>query len=311
MAPMAGITNLPFRLMVKRLGAALVTTEMISAVGLVRGQKKTRDYLRTHPEERPLAVQIFGTQPDMMAEAARIAVEAGAAIIDINLGCPAKKVLRAGAGGALLRNPVRVKEILSAVRLSCPVPLTVKMRAGWSPSEPVACQIAKLAEDCGADAVTVHPRYVTQGFSGHADWDLIAKVKECLRIPCIGNGDVFHPGLAIDMKNRTGCDGVMVGRAAIGNPWIFRQILELERGAPLQEPTLLERKALLMEHFRHLSEFSGEHRAAKMMRGLLIWYTRGLPNSSRFRGSINRIKDLSTLISAMDQYFSLLEVNNN
>ncbi|RLF56350.1 MAG: tRNA dihydrouridine synthase DusB, partial [Thermoplasmata archaeon] len=194
MAPMAGITNLPFRLMVKRLGAALVTTEMISAVGLVRGQKKTRDYLRTHPEERPLAVQIFGTQPDMMAEAARIAVEAGAAIIDINLGCPAKKVLRAGAGGALLRNPVRVKEILSAVRLSCPVPLTVKMRAGWSPSEPVACQIAKLAEDCGADAVTVHPRYVTQGFSGHADWDLIAKVKECLRIPCIGNGDVFHPG---------------------------------------------------------------------------------------------------------------------
>ena len=307
MAPMAGITSLPFRLIVKKLGAGLVTTEMISAEGLIRGQKTTLSYLKSHPDERPLSVQIFGSKPEVMARAAGIVVKAGANIVDINMGCPVKKIIKTGAGGALLRSPQRVKEIVTAVRRSCQVPLTVKIRAGWSTDKSVAVETALLIEDCGADAVTIHPRFVKQGFSGKADWNIIADVKEQLKIPVIGNGDVLDPSLALQMKGQTGCDGVMIGRGAIGNPWIFKQILDLEDGRAIRQPGLHERRTLIMEHFRLLSVSIGEHRAAKTMRGLLLWYTKGLPHSGRFRGLITRIKDWNTLISALDQYFSTLE----
>ncbi|MDY6972350.1 MAG: tRNA dihydrouridine synthase DusB [Thermodesulfobacteriota bacterium] len=311
MAPMAGITNLPFRLIVKKMGAGLVTTEMVSAMGLALAHKRTLAYLKGHPDEGPLSVQLFGFKPEIMAAAAEVVVEAGADIVDINMGCPSRKIVKTGAGGALMRTPQKAKEIVSAVRRVCPVPLTVKLRAGWSPDQPVACEIAQLMEDCGADAVTVHPRFVTQGFSGRADWDIIAKVKERIRIPVIGNGDVFDPFCAFDMKRQTGCDGVMIGRGARGNPWIFRQILELQNGLPLRRPGLQERRAVIMQHFRLLTLSLDEARAARVMRGLLLWYTKGLPLSGRFRGTMTRIEDLDTLISALDHFFSALEHRNS
>jgi len=306
MAPMAGITNLPFRLMVKRLGAGLVTTEMVSAMGLALGQKKSVEYLKTHPSEKPLAIQIFGAKPHIMARAAQMVVEAGADLVDINMGCPTKKVVKTGAGASLLRDLKKVGDIVSAVRLACPVPLTVKIRSGWSPERPVACDIARVIEDYGADAITVHPRFASHGFSGRADWTLIGKIKEQVRIPVIGNGDVLEPSHALKMRNISGCDGVMIGRGAIGNPWIFNQILHLERGLPVPKPNLSERRTAIMEHFHLLSSYMGEQRAALAMRGLLLWYTKGLPHSNRFRGSITRIKDLESLNSTMDDYFSTL-----
>jgi len=307
MAPMAGITNLPFRRIAKRLGAGLVTTEMVSAMGLVMGKKKTHAYLTSHPDEMPLAVQLFGSEPEVMAAAAQIVVDAGAHLIDINMGCPAKKVVKTGAGGALLRNPKRIKAVLSAVRGVCPVPLTVKIRTGWSPTQADAEEIALLAEDCGADAVTVHPRFVTQGFSGQAAWPIISKVKKRVKIPVIGNGDVSSPALAKKMKEQTKCDGVMIGRAAVGNPWIFKHILELENGHQIRQPPLSERRSIVLEHFRLLSLLMGESRAAKNMRGLLLSYTKGLPLSRRFRSNFTSINDIGTLISALDHYFSALE----
>jgi len=307
MAPMSGITNLPFRLIVKKLGAGLVTSEMISAMGLVMGKKKTCEYLKSHPAESPLAVQIFGSRPDVMAAAAEIAVDAGAGILDLNMGCPAKKVLKTGAGGALLRDVQNIREIVTSVRKRCPIPLTVKIRTGWSSTQAAAGEIALLLEDCGADAVTVHPRFVTQGFSGHADWKVISEVKERVKIPVIGNGDITSPELARKMKDETGCDGVMIGRAAVGNPWIFKQILEMESGKALSRTPLLERRALIQEHFRLLAFQKGEISAAKKMRGLLLAYTKGLPGSRHFRSTFTGITDLVTLTSALESYFSTLE----
>jgi len=311
MAPLAGITNLPFRIIVKNLGAGLVTTEMISAKGLTLGHQRTFNYLKSHPDEKPLSVQIFGPDSDVMVAAAQIAIENGADIIDINMGCPARKVVKTGSGSNLLRVPQRAREIVSAVRRVCSVPLTVKIRAGWSPDQPVALEIARIIEDCGADAITIHPRYATQGFSGHADWSIIAKVKSHLKIPVIGNGDVFSPSLAIEMKQQTVCDGVMIGRGAVGNPWIFKQTLEMAKGHEITPPGLAERRALIMEHFRLLSLDMGEPKASKVMRGLLLRYTKGLPNSSRFRGTFTGIKSLESLMAALDSYFTELEKSSN
>ena len=306
MAPMSGITNLPFRRIVKRLGAGLVSTEMVSAMGIDRRQEKTFRYLKSDPEERPLSVQIFGADPHVMAEAGRMIVDAGADLVDINMGCPARKVVKTGSGGALLRSPDRVRDIVSAVRAVCPVPLTVKIRAGWSPDQPIACDIARIVEDCGADAITIHPRFVTQRFSGNADWDIISQVKSKIGIPAIGNGDVCSPSRALDMMRQTGCDGVMIGRGAIGNPWIFRQILDLDKGLNPRPPELWERREIILGHFSLLVDLMGEERAAKVMRGLLLWYTKGLPYSSRFRAAFTGVHDLDTMMAAMEAYFSLL-----
>ena len=307
MAPMAGITNLPFRLMVKKLGAAMVTTEMISAMGLIRGQKKTLNYLKTHPDEKPLAIQIFGSKSEAMARAAEMVVEAGANIVDINMGCPVKKVIKTGAGGALLRTPQKVKEIVSTVRKACPAPLTVKIRAGWAADEPVAVETARIIEDCGADAITVHPRFVKQGFSGNADWTIIAEVKEQLKIPVIGNGDVFKPSYALQMKRQTGCDGVMIGRGAIGNPWIFPQVLALIIGDKISSPDISERFEVMTKYLRSSVRCFGEERACRIMRSHLGWFVKGLRYSSRFRQSIKQIATEEEALLLIKEYRNFLE----
>jgi tRNA-dihydrouridine synthase B len=307
MAPMAGYTHLPFRLLIKRLGAGLVMTEMVSAMGLVMGQRKTREYLQTHPDEKPLGVQIFGSDPDVMSRASVIASEAGADLVDINMGCPVRKVVKTGAGASLLRDLKKVADVVSSVRRACPLPLTVKIRAGWSPKEPVACEIARIVEDCGADAVTVHPRFASQDLSTPAQWDWIARVKEQVGIPVIGNGDVFEPSLALEMKDRTFCDGIMIGRGALRNPWIFSQTISLKQGEAVKQPGLKERRAFILDHFHLLSGTLGEKKAAPAMRGVLLSYTRGLPYSGHFREQLSQIRDSDTLAQAIDGYFSTLE----
>lgn len=307
LAPMAGVTSLPFRMMARGMGADLVFSEMVSAMGLTLNSAKTRVLLKSHPSERPLAVQIFGSRPDAMAKAACISAEAGADMIDINMGCPVKKVTKTGAGACLMRDPDTAQEIVKAVRLSCNLPVTVKIRSGWSPDRQNACEMAAMMEDCGVDAITVHPRFATQGYSGRADWGLIARVKQEVGIPVIGNGDINSPSDALMMERETGCDGLMIGRAAVRNPWIFRQILQLEKGLPVHEPDISERRSLIMEHYNFLSYVMEEHSAALRMRGLLLSYTKGLPGSSRFRDKFTKIKDVHSLIESMDDYFSSLE----
>jgi tRNA-dihydrouridine synthase B len=306
LAPMAGYTNLGFRLTIKKLGAGLVTTEMVSAMGLTLNHGKTLDYLKSHPDEKPLAVQIFGSEPAVMARACEIAADHGADLIDINMGCPVRKVVKTGAGASLLRDKGRIAAVLQAVRKACPLPLTVKIRTGWSPLEAVACEVAQVAEDCGADAITIHPRFATQAFSSPANWSWIKKVKETVKIPVIGNGDVFDAPAALRIKAETGCDGVMIGRGAVRNPWIFKQIQNLKQGLPVAEPRWEDRKSFLMDHYGFLCESMNEKNAALTMRGILISFTKGLPNSSRLRASVSRIVNKETLYAITNEYFSEL-----
>jgi nifR3 family TIM-barrel protein len=307
MAPMSGRTNLPFRLIVKKMGAGLVTTEMVSAVGLSRGQGKTRTYLASQPYERPVAAQIFGSDPDAMAVSAGIVEEAGMALVDINMGCPVKKVVKTGSGAALMRDEKKVSEIISAVRKKTNLPVTAKIRAGWSPEEANALKIARIIEDCGADGISIHPRFAKQGFSGKADWSLIGRIKEALRIPVMGNGDVTEPSLALQMRRSTGCDGVMIGRAALTNPWIFRQVLDMEEKGSFVDPGLEEKHHLIIEHFTLLVEHLGEKWATNLMRGLVLLYTKKLPKKRFLKERIPAIKGKEALIALLNDYFAHLK----
>jgi tRNA-dihydrouridine synthase B len=307
LAPMSGRTNLPFRLIVKKMGAGLVSTEMISAIGLSRGQAKTRTYLDTHPKEKPVSAQLFGCGPDTMAASARIVEGEGLDVLDINMGCPVKKVVRTGSGAALMRDAGKVAKVLAAVRRSTNLPLTVKIRAGWSPQEANALEIARVIEDSGADGISIHPRFASQGFSGKADWPLIGRIKKAVKIPVIGNGDITNPSLAFKMRVDTNCDGVMIGRASLSNPWIFAQILEMEEKGSFATPGPDERYRLIREHYDLCTGYFGEKRATHIMRGLLLLYIKGLPNGRYVKRSISEMDGREMLLGVLDTYFGCLK----
>ncbi len=305
-APLAGITNLPMRLLAKRAGCALVCSEMISAHGLAYGSAKTLRLMDSRPEEKPLSIQIFGSDEAIMAQAARMAEAAGADLIDINCGCSVRKILKSGSGSALMREPRKAAGIFEAVRRAVSIPVTVKMRSGWDATGREALELAHVTEDCGLDAVTLHPRTARQGFGGRADWSLIARVKQSVGIPVIGNGDIATAEDAVRMLDQTGCDGVMVGRAAFGNPCLFSQILDRLSGRPERTVTATDRIAMMRQYLRASVAYYGETHACYMMRSRLGWFVKGLPRATSFRASIRQISSESQALQLIEDYEDLL-----
>jgi nifR3 family TIM-barrel protein len=305
-APLAGISNLPMRLLAKEAGCGLVCSEMTSAYGLVYKSQKTKQMMDSLSEEKPLSVQIFGSDPSIMAEAAKMVAASGVDIVDINFGCSVKKIIKNGSGVALMKEPEQSEKILKAVRRSVRIPLTIKIRTGWDNSGTQAFALAERAEACGVDAIAVHPRTATQGFGGRADWSIIAAIKNRVQIPIIGNGDIITAEDAVKMQAQTGCDAVMIGRAAIGFPWIFSQVLACMRGetAPSVDPQ--HRFAIMKRYLRHSVEYIGEETACRMMRSRLCWFVKGLPNSSQFRKSITHIASEKEALDLIERYQELL-----
>ena len=305
LAPLAGITNLPFRLMAKEEGCGLVCSEMLSANGLVYKSHKTRQMLQSTPQEKPLSVQIFGTDPDIMADAAAIVESTGADILDINFGCSVKKVVKTGSGVALMKTADTAEAVLKAVRKSIRIPMTIKIRTGWDRSGEQAINIARIAETCGVDAIAVHPRTATQQFSGRADWSVIKAVKETISIPVIGNGDIFSADDAVAMLTETGCDAIMIGRKAIGNPEIFSQVHSRMAGSEVVEEDLSKRFNRMLRYLNMSVEYLGEELACRMMRSRLGWFVKGMRNNSKFRESIKHLgseQEGIELIRAYQEY---------
>jgi tRNA-dihydrouridine synthase B len=305
LAPMAGITDFPFRLICKELGAGLVFSEMVSVEALIREHRRTRSMLHTNPAERPVVFQIFGSRPESMAEAARIVSQGDVDFIDVNMGCPVPKVVKSGAGSALLLDIGLAKAILSAVVDASKVPVTVKIRTGWDMKSIIAVDLARAAQDAGIAAVTVHGRTKVQGFSGHADWSMIKAVKESVSIPVIGNGDVHSADDAKRMMDDTGCEGVMIGRAIQGNPWIFREARHyLKEGIVPSPPSHEERKALMLRHLNDMVRLVGDTTGIREMRKHLCWYTRGLPDGAGFRARVNHLSGVEEVKREIEDYFN-------
>ena len=296
LAPMAGVTDLPFRLLCKEQGCGLMYTEMVSAKALLYKNRNTKPLLETRPEEEPVAVQLFGSDPEIMSEMALQLEEGPYAIIDVNMGCPVPKIVNNGEGSALMKDPKLAEQILTAMVKKLHKPVTVKFRKGFNDSNINAVEFAKMAESCGVAAVAVHGRTREQYYSGKADWDIIRQVKEAVSIPVWGNGDVFTPEDAKRMKEETGCDGIMVARGAKGNPWLFKRILHyLETGELLPPPTAEEVKKMIVRHGTLQTEFRGEEIAMREMRKHVAWYTAGFPHSSALRNDINQVETLEEL----------------
>ncbi len=299
LAPLAGISDSAFRAVCRSWGAGFTVSEMVSAEGLIRRQKKTITLMRFTPEERPYGIQLFGRNPDSLAEAARIAAESQPDFIDLNCGCPARKVVRRGEGGAMTEDLPHLTKVFRAMREAVELPLTVKFRTGLTSEEPVAVETAKAAEDCGFDAVTVHARTLKQGFKGVADWERIAEVKRAVKIPVIGNGDITCADDARRMFEVTGCDLVMVGRGAFGQPWIFRQIAEGFAGISPEA-----RLDTVLRHYRLILADKGEYVGVREMRKHLGWYSKRLPGAADFRRRVMTLESPDAVIAEIEGFFS-------
>ena len=296
LAPMAGVTDLPFRLLCKEQGAGLLCTEMISAKAIHFKNKNTKSLMRILPEERPVSLQIFGSEPDLMAEIAAQIEDEPFDILDINMGCPVPKVVNNQEGSALMKNPKLVGEIVSKMASAIKKPLTVKIRKGFTEGSVNAVEIAKIIEASGAAAIAVHGRTREQYYAGKADWDIIRQVKEAVSIPVIGNGDVNSPESAKRLIEETGCDGIMIGRAARGNPWIFGRINRfLETGVKEEEPGVQEVKEMILKHARLQIEYKGEYTGMREMRKHVAWYTAGMPHSASVRRQVNEVETYEQL----------------
>lgn len=303
LSPMAGLTDSVFRRLIKRLGGCgLVMTEFTSAEGLTRNSLKSKRMLFYHEEERPVTAQLFGADPERLGEATRMVDDLGFDAIDLNLGCPAKKVVKACGGSALLRETTLLEEILRTIRSATRIPFTIKIRAGWSETEIVSVQVGKMAEDIGINAIALHPRTRVQGFAGHADWRLIGELKASLKIPVIGNGDIITAEDAFRMKQETGCDGVMIGRGALSNPWIFRQIHELESGLQPVRPEVAAKYHLIKSYFQLLFEEETPGAIGKMKQ-FASWFTHAIPYGAALRKSIYESQSEGEVMERIEEFF--------
>ena len=304
LAPMAGVTDLPFRVLCKEQGAGLLCMEMVSAKAIYYGSKNTEELMKISPAEMPVSLQLFGSDADIMADMAKKIEEKPFAVLDINMGCPVPKVVNNGEGSALMKNPKLAEEIITKMVKAVKKPVTVKIRKGFDEAHLNAVEMAKIAEASGAAAVAVHGRTREQYYAGKADWDCIRAVKEAVKIPVIGNGDVTDALSAERLLKETGCDGVMVGRAAQGNPFIFREITEyLETGVIPPKPTPAEVRATIERHARMQREEKGEYTGVREMRKHLSWYTVGYPNSAKYRQMINSMETMEELLHSLDMVF--------
>ena len=308
LAPMAGVTDRPFRQLCRRMGAGMAVSEMVSSNSLLWGSKKTQRRANHEGEPDPKSVQIMGADPKMMAEAARYNVDNGAQIIDINMGCPAKKVCNVAAGSALLQNEPLVKEILEAVVGAVDVPVTLKIRTGWDTAHRNGVSIAHIAQESGIQALAVHGRTRACGYKGEAEYDTIAAIKAAVSIPVIANGDITTPEKAREVLDYTGVNALMIGRAAQGRPWIFREIDHyLHTGEKLAEPTLQEVRAILVEHLHNLYQFYGEYTGVRMARKHISWYSKGQRHGAAFRQAVNRVDTSEEQLAMTHAFFDRIE----